>query len=402
MKGKTAGLVALLALVTGACASQVRPTEQQSVVLVSIDALKPEYLDSFPLPNLRALAARGARARWMQPATPTLTFPNHYTIVTGLHPARHGIVNNTMVDPADSARFALGDTLAVSSSRWWGGEPIWVTAERQGVRAASFFWPGSEAPIAGRRPTFWKRFDDAFPNAARVDTVLTWLARIDTLRPRMVTLYFSTVDHESHDFGPWSPQARAAAIAVDSMIGRLVEGLERRGLARTVNVVVVADHGMSYTPPERRVVLDDYFPSDSLGIVTLSPFLSVGTRTGDVANTVARLQRVPHLTVFPRESTPPHWRYEGNPRIPPIVGVMDEGWTLMRRGRAAPPLGNHGYDAAAPSMRAAFIAAGPAIAAGLVVEPFQNVHVYELMCAILGLRPAPNDGSLDSLRAILR
>jgi predicted AlkP superfamily pyrophosphatase or phosphodiesterase len=381
---------------------RVLTAQQQSVVLVSIDAFKAEYLDSFPLPNLRALAARGVRARWMQPSTPTLTFPNHYTVVTGLHPAKHGIVNNTMVDPADGARFSLGDTLAVTNSRWWEGEPIWVTAERQGVRAASFFWPGSEAEIGGHRPTFWKRYDDPFPNAARVDTVLTWLSRTDSLRPRMITMYFSIVDHEGHEHGPWSREARAAAIAVDSVIGRLMQGIERRGLSTTVNVVVVADHGMAHTPPESHVVLDDYFPPDSLEVVTLSPFLSATPRNGDVASAIARLRRVPHLAVFHRDSTPAHWHYRGHPRIPPIVGVMDEGWTLTARGRRPGPAGSHGFDAMSPSMRASFIAAGPAIVRGRVIAPFSNIHVYELLAAILGVRPAPNDGSLDSLRVILR
>jgi predicted AlkP superfamily pyrophosphatase or phosphodiesterase len=374
---------------------------QQSVVLVSLDGFKPEYLDSLPLPNLRALAARGVRARWMQPATPTMTFPNHYTIVTGLHPGNHGVVNNAMVDPADGARFSMADTLAVSSPRWWGGEPIWVTAERQGVRAASFFWVGSEAEVE-HRPTFWKRYDHSFPNAPRVDTVLTWLSRTDPLRPRMVTLYFSLVDDEAHAHGPWSREARAAAIRADSLVGRLMQGIERRGLGNSVNLVVVSDHGMAATPPETQVVLDDYFPPDSLDVVQLSPFLSVTPRNGDVAAALARLRRVPHLSVFARDSTPAGWHYRAHPRIPPIVGVMEEGWTLTTRGRRAPAAGNHGFAATAPSMRATFIAAGPAIVRGRGIEPFSNIHVYELLAAILGVRPAPNDGSLDSLRAILR
>jgi predicted AlkP superfamily pyrophosphatase or phosphodiesterase len=169
-----------------------------------------------------------------------------------------------------------------------------------------------------------------------------------------------------------------------------------------VNVVVVSDHGMADTPPQRHVVLDDYYPPDSLQIVTLTPFVSASPRGGDLAGTVARLRRVPHLTVFVSDSTPSYWRYRGHPRIPAIVGVMDEGWTLTTRGRRPGPPGSHGFDATAPSMRATFIAAGPAIARGRLLEPFSNVHVYELLAAILGLRPAPNDGSLDSLRTVLR
>ena len=394
--------VALLAVLLFPLPASLFPQSASSVVLVSIDGFKPEYLDSLPVVNLRALAARGVRAKWMQPSMPTQTFPNHYTIVTGLYPGNHGVINNTMVDPADSAWFMMSDTLAVRDSRWWGGEPIWVTAEKQGVRSASFFWPGSEAVIQGRLPTFWKRYRDNFPNLARVDTVLAWLSRRDTLRPRVITLYFSLVDHEAHDFGPWGRQTRAAAVAVDRAIGRLVRGLARAGLADRVNLVVVSDHGMAATAPERVVRLDDYLPPASLDVVQLSPFFSAGVPHATVPATLAALRRIPHFTVFPRDSTPERWHYRGNDRIPPLVGVMDEGWELTARRRRPPRLGNHGFDNLLPSMRATFIAAGPAFRRGVVLEPFQNIHVYSLLCAVLGVQPAPNDGALDSLRAALR
>lgn len=410
LDGSTAGRLiaaALLTLATGCGPGRVAPAGEQSVVIISIDGFRADYLDEMHPPHLTALAARGVRARWLQPSTPTLTFPNHYTIVTGLTPAHHGIVNNHIKDPADGAWFHYTDSMAVRQSRWWGGEPLWVTAERQGVRSGAFFWVGTEATIGGRWPTFWKKYDDTFPGVARSDTILAWLTRNDSLRVRLALLYFSAVDHMAHDSGPGAPETRAAIMGVDSAIGRLVGGIDAAGLSDRVNIIVVSDHGMAPTNRERVVVLDDYVEPAMFDVVSVSPFLAVGARNGNVRAALAALRRVPHLTVYPRDSVPARWRYTGNPRIPPIVGTADEGWVLGTREYFArrPPRahgGDHGYEADAVSMRALFVAAGPAFKQGRVVEPFTNVHIYDLACAILGLTPAPNDGSPDSTRSLLR
>ncbi len=394
------------ALLSGvACASVPAPAQQpqqatppdQAVVLVSLDGFRADYLDRMPVPNLRRLAARGVRARWMIPSFPTLTFPNHYTIVTGLRPARHGVVGNTMVDPADGARFRIGDTAAVRASRWWGGEPLWVTVERQGARAASFFWVGSEAEIGGVRPSIWKRYDGAVPNAERVDSVLAWLELPEAERPRFITLYFSDTDDAGHRFGPDAPQLAAAAARVDSALGRLLDGLRSRGLQDRVNVIVVSDHGMAPTSPERRVVLDDYVDRNAVDAVALGAFVALNPR-GMSSDSLRRLlAEAPHLRLYPRDGTPERWHYRDNPRIPALVGVMDDGWYLVTRAMLAAereprPGGSHGYDANAVSMRAIFVAAGPALRRGVTVPAFENVHVYELICAILGVQPAANDG----------
>ncbi len=405
-----AAVIGVTTLTVGACARHAAgaaaPSGGQSVVIVSIDGFRADYLDTMDPPHLRALAAAGVRARWLQPAMPTLTFPNHYTIVTGLYPAHHGIVNNHIADP-DGAWFHYNDSLEVRESRWWEGEPIWVTAERQGLRTGAFFWVGSEAAIEGVRPTFYKHYDERVPGAARVDTVLAWLARADTLRVRLALLYFSAVDHAAHDSGPGSPDARGAVMGVDSAIGRLVGGIAALGLADRVNVIVVSDHGMAPTNAQRVVVLDDYLDPSAFEVASISPFLALRPKNGNVPAALAALRRVPHLAVFPRDSTPERWHYRGNPRIADIVGVLDEGWVAGTREYFArrPPRahgGEHGYDENAPSMRALFVAAGPAFRRGALAAPFGNVHLYDLVCAILGLTPAPNDGSLDSVRTLLR
>lgn len=401
--------VAVVALglgLPGARSAAAQPP--QTVVLVSLDGFHPDYLRRYRAPNLVALAARGVQARWLTPAFPSNTFPNHYTIVTGLLPAHHGIVDNHFVDPADGVRFrySAGDA---RQARWWRGEPLWVTAEHQGVRAASFFWPGSDLDDPARRPSRYQLYDGRVPDPDRVDTVLAWLDLPVAERPRFITLYFSDVDHFGHQDGPGSPEVAGAVALVDSMIGRLMEGIARRRLDNVVNVVVVSDHGMAATSRDRVIVLDDFLDRERVNAISLGSTIQLrpATRNGLPADSIAStLAGVPHLFVYPRAATPERWRYRDNPRVSDVVGVAEAGWLLSTRAALASGRwasgGSHGFDNADSTMRALFIAAGPAFRRGVVVEPFQNLHVYELVCRVLGLRPAPNDGSLDSVRTLLR
>ena len=224
-------LVALLwALLCVGCTSvPPRPQPANTVVLISIDGLRSDAIGSGRMPTLDGLARQGVQAEWMTPSYPTLTFPNHYTLVTGLRPDRHGIVQNTMRDPL-LGKFALKNREAVADPRWWGGEPIWVTLQKQGGNAATMFWPGSEAPIAGQQPRYWHKFDDKVTADQRVDQVLAWLDLPAAQRPRFITLYFDQVDHAGHDAGPHSPGALAAMREVDTALQRLLAGLDARQL----------------------------------------------------------------------------------------------------------------------------------------------------------------------------
>ncbi len=404
-----------LALLVTACVSPAPPQgarpaapDSQVIVLISLDGFRYDYLDRPAAANLRGLAARGVRARWMVPVFPTKTFPNHYSQVTGLYPEHHGVISNTMFDPA-IGWFSLAESSAVSRAdpRWWGGEPLWVTAVRQGRKSATFFWPGSDGEIAGTRPTYYRAYDARVSNLRRVAQVLDWLSLPPDSAPVFVTLYLSDVDGAGHDFGPDAPQTDSAVARVDSAVGALLRGIESRGLAGRVNVVVVADHGMAATSPERLIYLDDYVDLSGITVVDWSPVaLLLPKAGGDEALYQALAGRHPHLTVYRRTQIPDRLHYRAHPRIPPVVAVADEGWEITTRARVARrPFragGTHGYDPAVRSMGALFVAAGPAFAQGKVVEPFQNVHLYELMAHLLGLRPAPNDGSLDSVRVMLK
>jgi predicted AlkP superfamily pyrophosphatase or phosphodiesterase len=395
-----------LALLLAACSQTAPvPVRPRTVVLVSLDGFRPDYLERPAAARLRELAAYGVRARWLRPVAPTLTFPNHYTIVTGLYPAHHGIVGNGIRDTTIGYTFTIRDTAAVRDSRWWGGEPIWVTAQRQGRRTAAYFWPGSEAPIGGMHPTWYRRFDPKVPNRERVDQVLAWLRLPPDSAPALVLLYMGDVDEAGHAFGPDAPQEDSAIARVDSAIGRLQDGLSASGLTDLVDILVVSDHGMVATDSTRTIYVDDYLDPASVEIPELSPTLQIWPRQGSVDSVYRALAgRNPHLAVYRRADLPARFHFDSTPRIAPIVALAAEGWLVTTHERARtskPPRGMHGYDPDLPSMQALFLARGPSFRRGAVVPGFENVHVYPLLAELLGVRPAPSDGRLDSLPRLL-
>ena len=371
------------------------------VILVSIDGFRWDYLEKFRPPTLLDLAAAGVRAEGLIPQFPSKTFPNHYTIATGLRLARHGIISNNMVAPGIPGRFSLGNREVLADPRWWGGEPIWNTAERQGLRASAMFWPGSEAPIGGSRASYWLPFDDAMPIVTRVAKTLEWLSLEEGRRPSFATVYFSDVDSAGHRSGPNSEDVRDAVARVDAALARLVSGVQRAGLERRVHYVIVSDHGMAELSPDRMIVLDEFIDLESADVIDWSPVLGLAPRNGDVDTMYAALKgKHRALSVYTRDELPTKYKLAGHSRLPPIIGIADEGWHVTSRrdlahwsaGQGNAPGGNHGYDPELRSMHGLFIARGPRLHAGLRVKRFENIHVYELMCALLGIRPAANDG----------
>jgi len=397
----------LAGMLLGGCAAGARETlvpdrtGRSTLVLVSLDGFRWDYLDRGLTPNLSRLAREGVRAEAMVPVFPTKTFPNHYTIVTGRYPAKHGILGNVFTAPDVGGRLTLWDRDAVRDARFYLAEPIWVTAERQGRRTAPLFWPGSEAPIHGARPSYNLPFDGEMPDTARVSRLLGWLDLPLERRPAFLTLYSSAVDNAGHDHGPDAPETNRAIAQVDSLIGLLTAGLAERGGA---NLVIVSDHGMASTGPDRVIRLDDYVSADALRVDEMSALLTGWPAAGLEDSVYRGLKRAPHLVVYRRAELPARFHLEDSPRVAPIVAMADEGWTIAQRTATGQPtiiLGNHGFDDTLPSMRGIFIAQGPAFRRGVTVPPFRNIHVYSLLAEVLGLDPAPTDGSLDSVRALL-
>jgi predicted AlkP superfamily pyrophosphatase or phosphodiesterase len=399
----------LAALVVCALTGRAQEHAAPIVILISFDGWRWDYMARTQVPNLQELASRGVRAEALIPVFPASTFPNHYTIVTGLYPENHGIVSNVISDPEFPQRFTMSAPTS-RESRWWGGEPVWATAIRQQRRAASMFWPGSEVSIQGVRPTYWKPFDDGVSNAARVGQVLEWLALPDVERPSFITLYFSDVDDAGHSYGPDSPRVLEAARRLDASLGQLVSGIRKLGLLDRTVLVIVSDHGMSQLSGNRVIFVDDYLDLSTVEVIEWTPNFTLRPRSGSVDDVYRVLRgKHPAMAVYKREDLPAHLHYRASNRIPPIVALADDGWTIttharhlltMAAGRAGG--GAHGYDPTYKSMQGLFVAAGPGVRNGAVVAPFENVHIYNLLCALLGVTPAPNDGDAAVIRGFLQ
>ena len=405
-------LAALIVCALASCrAAAPLPPEQAILILISIDGFRSDYLEKLQPPTLLRLAAGGVSADGLIPQFPSKTFPNHYTIVTGLTLAHHGIISNNMRAPDIPGEFSMANRDVLADPRWWGGEPIWNTAEKQGRKAGAMFWPGSETVIGGRQATYWTPFDDDMPNAERVKRVLGWLNLPENQRPSFVTLYFSDVDSAGHSRGPDSEDVKNAVQSVDKEIGDLVSGIEAARLDDRVHYVVVSDHGMAALSADRMIVLDDYIDVAAADVVDWAPVLSLTPKDRDIEKIYQALKnKHPALAVYRSSEVPPEYGLAGHPRLPAIVAIAKEGWFITSKREVArweqpdrhAPGGTHGYDGRLPSMHGLFLANGPRIRRGLKVKPFENIHVYEFMCAVLGLQPAKNDGDPAVTRDMLR
>lgn len=402
-------VVALLVVVLAGCAEQpAKPAASPDpVLLVSIDAFRPDYMERGLTPNLAALAADGVRAPYMLPSFPSLTFPNHYTIVTGLVPDHHGIVNNTMIDPA-LGQFSLSNRAATSDGRWWAdAEPIWVTLQKRGLRTATMFWPGTEAAIHDVRPDHWIPYDGNLTSTQRVDKLLSWIDEPGP-KPLFDTLYFDTVDHAGHEHGPDSQEVNDALREVDGALGHLVAELRRRGLYDRMNIIVVSDHGMAPVPKGNTVFADEATDLDALDPVSYGVMATFNPKPGhDASKAIARLLGPhEHMRCYRREDLPKRLDYGTHRRVPAILCLADTGWAIISHEALAKrtdpmSLGEHGYDNLDPTMRALFVAHGPGFRKGATVAPFQNVDVYPLIMRLLDQQPLPNDGHLDEVKGLL-
>jgi len=310
-------------------------TPPTTVILVSLDGFRWDYLDRSAAPTLQAIASRGVRADGLIPIFPSKTFPNHYSIVTGLYSEHHGLVANSMYDPSEDSWYSLGDREAVGDSQWYGGEPVWVTAERAGQTTAPLFWPGAEAEIGGYRPTYWRPFDFEDRPDDLVEEILGMLDLPLGQRPTFFTLYFHETDTFGHDFGTESPELDSAIALVDRALANLLAGLESRGIRDEVHLIVVSDHGMSDTSRERIIYLDDLIDLDRVTVSDWSPVVAIWPDSGAEASTYIRLQGHPHLTVHRRDSIPQRLHYSAHQRIAPLIGIADEGWSISTRSYVA-------------------------------------------------------------------
>jgi predicted AlkP superfamily pyrophosphatase or phosphodiesterase len=375
--------------------------KQHYVVLVSLDGFRYSYPKEHGAPHMQDMMKAGATApEGMIPSYPSLTFPNHWTLVTGLLPEHHGIVRNNFYDPVRKETYSYTNAVNASDGTWYGGVPLWSLAEQQGMRAATFLWPGSETVVAGHRPDAYIKFQDYMDGHVGVDQVITWLKLPAANRPHFMTLYIAETDHMGHWYGPDSVEEREAVHIVDALMGELRARLDATGLP--VDLIIVSDHGMTMSD-NNWIQFDEY-----------ADFTNVKTQDWLMyPETEAEKQRIyeqfqahpdPRFKVYRQKDVPEHLKYSGNPRIGDPVAVVDAPYIAhVHKGTVRTDSADHGYDPAKfPEMKAFFLATGPDIRRGVTVDSFPNVDIYSLIARLLDLKAPPNDGELGPLKKVLK
>jgi predicted AlkP superfamily pyrophosphatase or phosphodiesterase len=372
----------------------------RSVLLVSLDGFRWDYLDRIETPGLDRLIAEGVRAEGLIPVFPSKTFPNHFTQVTGLYPTEHGIVGNSFWDEELQASFDMEQT----GSEWWGGEPIWVTAAKQGLRTTTMFWPGSETSFDGWRPDQWVPFAEYRSNEERVDQVLAWMD--EPQPPHLATLYFSDVDHAGHVYGPDSAEVEVAVQEVDAVLERLIDGLQARGRLDAVDILVVSDHGMTELSRERAIFLDDHVDIDAFWIATWGAYVTLDPIVGDATGVLEALADLPHAHCTDDATRPAELHYPSGSRVPPILCTADLGWGITSHEWFDANPGDltgatHGFLSSELDMRGLFVARGPHLQSGVGHPAFSSVHLYALLAELLQISPAEHSGDPALTAAML-
>lgn len=379
------------------------------LIMVSIDGLRWDYADTRHAPTLRKMARSGVRAERLLPAFPTQTFPNHYTLVTGLLPAHHGIVANEFQFGRSGQWYRYKERASAGNGSAYGGEPIWVTAETQGMVSASYFWVGSEAAILGVRPTHWHNFSKEVTGITRVDQVLKWLAEPAETRPHLYTLYFELVDDYSHWFGPDSQQARKSVKTIDRAIKRLLKGIAKLPHGDQVNIMVMSDHGQArYKPGVAPFILNDHVTLDGTTSIEGGNYVFLYLDHADTARAEAIRDQVnknwDHGKAWLAADAPAEWHIADNPRFADVIMVADDGHAILSSREKISKIiqGAHGWKPESPDMHGVFIAMGPQFKKGLEIGPVQNVDVYPLAVRTLGLdAPESIDGELERVISVL-
>jgi alkaline phosphatase D len=369
------------------------------VVLVSMDGFRWDYEKQFNLPNLKQIAKEGVHAKSMKASYPSKTFPNHYSIVTGLYPDHHGIINNVFYDAALNESFSLSSN-AKNDSRFYGGNPIWNLAEQQGVKTASFFWPGSD--IDKRNPSYFKSYNGKIPYGARIDTVMKWLQLPEKQRPHLVTLYFDEPDHTGHNFGPLSQENKKMVIKMDSIMGELSRRLDQLAIGKQINLIIVSDHGMADISNDKKVAVLDYLKPEWLGYKeVINPIMSLQAKPGFNDSIANALKKVPHIKFWKSNEVPRRLHYGTNPRVHDFVIEAEKGYSLVSKESTHIKGGTHGYDNNEKDMHAIFYAKGPAFKINKTVKTFPNISVYPLLAHILGLQIGEIDGKFSEVKNML-
>ncbi len=398
-------IIAFTALfaVPGCQAADGKTPGKPYLIVLSMDGFRWDYPAKAHTPNLDKIAKAGVKADAIVPSFPTKTFPNHYTMATGLYPDNHGIVLNEFYDPERKAFYAVSDRKTVEDGSFYGGEPVWVTAENQGMKAATLFWVGSEAAIKGVRPSIWKNYKHRMPYESRIDTVISWLQLPDSIRPHLIMWYLAEPDGVGHDFGPDSPEIVSCVERLDSLLGVFMFKLQQLPIAAQVNFIATSDHGMCPISNDRLIQINQFV--DTAWIAEIqgnNPVFTIKANAGFDDEIESALSKVAHLKLWRSGHLPERLHYGNNPRTLDFVVVADSSWSVDYASDDGYNGGAHGFDNANSDMGAIFYATGPAFKQGFVNGKFPNTDLYALMCEILKLNPAKTDGNLTDVKGMLK
>lgn len=397
-------VLAFLLLMFFSCRRESAPADERDyLVVLSMDGFRWDYPEMYDTPNLDKIAETGVKAESMIASFPTKTFPNHYTLATGLYPDHHGIVLNSFYDPESERYYAILNREAVKDGNFYGGEPIWVTAEMQGVKTASLFWVGSEAEIKGVRPSIWKKYDHGLPYTDRIDTVLSWLEKPESNRPHLIMWYFDQPDGVGHDYGPDSPETGQTVHYLDSLVGVFMKRINGLPFAERVNFIVTSDHGMGNIFEEKVVMLDEYLESEWIAeIQGGNPNWNILAENGFEDEIYEALSQINHISCWRSGEVPAELNYGTHPRTLDFTIVADSAWSVFYDEPGTYFGGTHGFDNHNPDMQTIFYAYGPAFRRNYSHPAFENVNLYGIMCYVLQLDPAPNDGDFRKVEAMFK
>jgi alkaline phosphatase D len=393
-------LISIFLLVLGFHLSYSQETPY--LVVLSLDGFRWDYPEKASTPTLDSLARSGVKAVSLRPSFPTLTFPNHYSMATGFYPDHHGIVHNSFYDPRLNRHYKIGDRSAVEDSLFYQREPIWVIAEKQGVITASYFWVGTEAPVGGLRPTYWKRYDEKVSLPDRIDTVIAWLSLPEPLRPHLIMFYYHEPDGLGHKHGPESQQVRTCVAELDSLTGILCRKLNALPVADQINLVITSDHGMQGNTPEKTVKVYKYIKEEWFSeIQGYNPVVCFQFREEYEEKALTSLKRIPNTQSWITSEIPGNLHYGSNPRTLDAILLADSGYALMMKKGGWVGKGAHGYDPENRNMHAIFYAIGPAFKVNYRQPEFENVDLVPLFGEILGLELPPVDGKIERVKGMI-
>jgi len=383
--------------------ANIQNNENKSIViLVSFDGFRYDYTNLIDTPNFDYIGNNGTKSISLQPIFPSFTFPNHYTIATGCYADNHGILGNTFYDYSKNKEYSYTNPKAVRDGSWYGCEPIWVTAEKEGLVSATYFWVGSEAKINNFYPTYYKNYKNGINPIDKIKQVTDWLSYPENKRPRLITLYFNEPDYSGHVYGPIHSKTIAQIEYADSLLGYLINSINKLDIADQVNFIIVSDHGMVEVSDSRVINLDDYldFEYDYYG---KGPYIEINGFSNNVNH---RLPEIPNVTIYSRENFPDRFHFKTE-NLGEYLLLADSGWLLytndqIKEGELTVK-GMHGYDPYYINMHGIFYAYGPKFKKGLIINTFESIHIYPLICEILNIKSNDDiDGNIDVLKAILK